>query len=183
MGVKIKPFLLIFFLASASLYGQTIAQIKVSGQFDNQPLAEIVQELLKDQSLALFIASRNLENQNKTITFEDVPLPQALDQLFLGTPVNFVIYRDYAVIVGPRSKINQSYGAEYYSRFEEIISAVPESDEITIGDKNLLQPFELVEVRGIIVDDLTGEEVVGASVILKDSSNMTTFRCIWSIQT
>ena len=100
-------------------------------------------------------------------------LDQALTQLFKGTQLDYLIYRNFALIIGSRSTLNQSYSAEFYTRFEDIVSGVPEAEETIIGNKGLLQPFGIVNLTGKVIDDLTGEEIVGASVILGDSSSMT----------
>jgi len=164
---------ILFFSPGNSIFSQSISQIRVSGQFNEQPVLEIVQELLVSQPLKLFITDSNLLSQSKSLSYQDVPLTTALDQLFQGTPADFIIYRDYAVIIGPRSKINQSYNADYYSRLEEIVSQQADEHEMIVGSKDLLQPFGMVTLTGRLSDDLTGEEIAGAAVILEDSSDMT----------
>jgi hypothetical protein len=112
-------------------------------------------------------------NQSKSISLDDVLLDQALTQLFEGTQLDYLIYRNFALIVGSRSRLNQSYSAEYYSRFEDIVSVILEAEETIIGNKGLLQPFGIVNLKGKVIDNLTGEEIIGASVVLGDSSSMT----------
>ena len=171
--MKFFSIAIIFLSITISLWGQSLDQTRVSGQFENRPLKEIVQQLATDRQLRLFFANDSLLSQSKSIKFDEVPFDQALTQLFEGTLLDYLIYRSYALIIGPRSKLNQSYSAEYYTRFEEIVSEVANAEETIIGNKELLQPFGVVNLIGKVVDYLTGEEIVGASVILRDSSGMT----------
>ena len=100
-------------------------------------------------------------------------MEQALTDLLANTPGDFLIYRNYLVVIAPRSKLNQSYNAEYYSRFEQIVN-IPATDipETVMGRKELMQPFDMVTLTGTIKDDLSGEPIVGASVLLSDSSSV-----------
>jgi len=167
-------FLLIIFLSTTlSLWAQSIELSRVTGYFENRPIIEIVQQLAKDQQLQLFIINDSLLSQTKSISLNKVLFDQALTELFKDTQLDYLIYRNFALIVGSRSRLNQSYSAEYYTRFEEIVSGAPADKETIVGNKGLLEPFGMVNLKGKVVDDLTGEEIVGASVVLGDSSSMT----------
>ena len=171
--MKFYLVLIIFLSTTVSLWTQSIEQGSVNGQFEDSSLKKIVQQLAADQQLQLFFTNDSLLSGSISISFDGVLFDQALTELFKGTPLDYLIYRNFALIVGPRSQLNQSYSAEYYTRFEDIVSGLPEAEETIIGNKGLLQPFGIVNLKGKVIDDLTGEEIVGASVILGDSSSMT----------
>ena len=168
-------FFLCFFALSTSIsciFGQTNDAL-VNGNFIDKPIAEILQELTSQHSISLHITSEQLLDQRKTIAFDRVPLPVALDQLFAGTLVDYILYRGYAVVVGRRSSLNQTYSGAYYSKFAEIVSTGPEEDELIIGNRESMKPFGVVTITGKVEDDLSGEPVIGASLVLADSSSMT----------
>lgn len=173
LNMRYSFLVIILILSGTSIFSQSLDEIRVNGQYSEQPVGEIVQQLLTNQPIKLFIADRNLLSQTKSVSFQVVPLTKALEQIFQETPADYIIYRDYSIIVGPRSKINQSYSADYYSRLEEIVSQQVDENEMIIGSKDLLQPIGAVSLTGTISDDLTAEKIIGASVILEDSSDMT----------
>lgn len=148
-------------------------EITVSGRFEQQPVSAILKQLLQNKPISLFISDEGLLDQPKTITFSRVTLTEALADLFKDTSVGYIYYRDYALVVGPKSRINQDYGGRYYSRLTEIISQVADPDELIIGDRQSLNPFEVVTLSGQIKDDLTGGLIAGATVMLSDSGAIT----------
>lgn len=150
-----------------------LREILVTGSFENRPVGEILKELLQGKAVDLFVSEVELMDQPKTISFNQKPLEDALTVLFEGTSIGYISYRDYAVVVGSRSRINQEYGGSYYTRLSEIISQTAESDELIIGNKQSLKPFEIVTISGQVKDDLSGELIVGATVMLSDSGDIT----------
>ena len=164
--------ILLFFLSITTLFAQD-SQVMVSGRFEDRSVSEIVRQLCQEQSLQLFISNEALLQQRLTIEFDQVTLEAALNRILAGTPADYLFYRNYSLIVGPRSRLNQSYSGAYYSKLEEVVSQSPSDDEIIIGDRNAVEPFGSVDLSGVVVDDLTQEVIVGASLILEDSSEMT----------
>ena len=136
-------------------------------------MAEIIRQLCEQNSIQLFISDESLVQRRITVAFDQVPLGEALEKVLEGTPAGYIAYRGYAVIVGPRSRLNQSYSGAYYTRFEQVVTQEVGENEVVIGSRDQVTPFGKVEISGVVVDDLSGEAIVGASLFLEDSSDMT----------
>ena len=63
--------------------------------------------------------------------------------------------------------MNQDYSGAYYSRLEEVVSQSPAENEIIIGERDAVEPFGVVNLSGVIVDDLTKEAIVGRCNIIR----------------
>ena len=149
------------------------SQELVSGQFENRPVVEIIRQLCEQNSIPLFISDESLVQRSITVELDQVSFAQALERVLEGTPAGFMVYRNYAVVVGPRSRLNQTYTGAYYTRFEQVVSQDVAENEIVIGSRDKVTPFGKVEISGVVVDDLSDEPIVGASLIVEDSSDMT----------
>ena len=164
--------ILLFFLSISALIAQD-TQVIISGRFIDKPVSEIIRQLGQEQSLQVYISDESLLQQRLTIEFEQVTLDAALNKLLAGTPADYIFYRNYSLIVGPRSRLNQDYSGAYYSRLEEVVSQSPAENEIIIGERDAVEPFGVINLSGVIVDDLTKEAIVGAAILLEDSSETT----------
>lgn len=121
---------------SAAGYGQ---RISISGQ--NMPLRKVFTEIQKQSGYTFFYSDHDLE-QAKTITLDvrNAELAQVLSQVFRNQPLTYTII-DKTVVIK-----------------QNPLSALQEN----VREEPAVQPP--AEIRGKVLDDKTGEPVVGASV-------------------
>lgn len=176
-----KPTLLfisLLLLVSLSLKAQNqpLDSLLIEGQYVNQPLQEIFEDLDQRYSLQLFVPPSVLPLPQTSATFEQTPLKLALGQLLQNTELGFIIYRGYAVIIVPKEVAESTYTAEYYKALEASLNpSTKDADQtIKVGSIQNLSPNGQAVIRGTIKDALTGETIIGASVLQTELVKGTT---------
>lgn len=153
--------------------GQSADQIKVSGSFIDQPRRYILNKISENAGIRIYFKEDSILTQPISFSARDMSLKDALLNILKDTGWGYLIYRDYAVVIGPQFRLNQSYNPLYYSKLEEIISSIPGEEQLVIGNKDHLDPMGSAVITGSLVDDLSAEPLMGAVVYLSDSSGST----------
>lgn len=121
-------FLILFFFIANTLHAQDPA--KVSGAFDNEALVIVLQNLDQQVPQTIYYEPDWLDSLYFTGSFSDTPLAEALGQIFLNTPLDFIEY-DESIILLNNTKITLQ---------PEILSALDERkvEETVAFEKGLL---------------------------------------------
>ncbi len=128
--------------------------------------------------MRFFFQPEELPDRRFDLSFREAPLEELLAELLAGSYTGYVAYRDYAVVLMPRSTIDEEYTAGYYRTLENALSASREEEEgpaaLVVGDISTLQPNGRAQVRGTVVDAGSGEPIIGATVLWPDREGGTT---------
>jgi len=93
-----------------------------------------------------------------------------LDEVLLGSPLSYLVYRDYAIIIGDRDRIKTTFSTEYFHALEESLNISEiEMAEVTIGSLETVDQRGETIVDGRVTDAETGEEIIGATVVVKET--------------
>lgn len=173
---RLFTFLLVFLFAGW-LSGQEIATITITGNYQNEPLSDILQDIEQKHKIRFYYRPDYLSSAPQTFTFAGTLLPQVMDQLLSGTSLGYLNYRDYAIVLAPLTFINESFSAEFYETMENNISGDNVTDinqpDLVIGQIETLEPNGRAKISGEIVDPNTNESIIGATVFWKDLNTGT----------
>lgn len=144
--------------------------LRVDGQYQDQSRLEVLQDLSSRYGFSLYLPADSLLQNRTSIRFEQEPLDLALDRLLVETPMGFMIYRDYAVVIAARERLEQFYTPVYYQTLAERTTAAPEEEAeaevlaYEIGTADAISPSGQGQLRGTVTDEDSGEPIIGGTV-------------------
>ena len=169
---KNTPSILISFLlllSPLSVIAQNIDSLTITASYQAQSINSVVQDLEAAHPIQFYFKEADLPKKSITADFDAALLSEVLEEVFRGTTMDFIIYRDYAVIIAPRRIIQETYSADYYqaleSNLDEDESARNNKRTIVVGDFQQLAPSGRAKVTGLIVDEQTKEPIIGATLL------------------
>lgn len=178
MYLKPRLFTFLFiFLFAGWLKGQEIATVRITGNYQNEPLSAILEDIEQQVKTRFYYRPDDLPPDPQTFIFTGTPLPQVLDQLLSGTSLGYLNYRNYAIVLAPLTFINESFSAEFYETMENNISGTNVTDidqpDLVIGQIETLESNGKAKITGEIIDPNTNEPIIGATVFWKDLNTGT----------
>lgn len=170
--------LFIFLVCVSIAYSQEeSSQLLVSGTFENASIQEVLTHLESNYDLDVFYKAEDIPSKTITETFTDVPLKDFLTQVLNQTAAGYFLYRDTDLVIVPRQLVDDVYSVKYYQALEgtEDNSEIVTTQETvtTIGAIENLSPTGRVKVTGRVIDEQTGEEIIGATVNWAESGVAT----------
>lgn len=165
--------ILLMVLVPAFAVAQDVQQTLVTANYTQKSIRFILNDLdSRYPQLQLFAPSDPVLDGTRSIQSNQVTLEEFLEELLDPLAYHFTVYRNYAVIIGPRSRFNQQQTTAYLKRLDEIISREQNRSVLEVGDQALMDPLATVTLTGVIRDDLTQEAVGGVGVMTADSSTL-----------
>lgn len=170
-------FFIFFVFISAAYSQQEGDQLLVSGTFDNATIQDVLAHLESNYELDVFYKAEDIPSKTISDTFTDVPLDEFLTQVLNQTPAGYFLYRDSELVIVPRQLVDDVYSVKYYQALEgaeedaEIVTT--QETIIDIGTIDRLSPSGKVKVVGRVIDEQTGEEIIGATVNWPESGIAT----------
>ena len=132
-------------------FAQNGYEIRITATYQNQPLEDFLTDLHEKYGLNVFYKKSWVEPYTITRTFENTPLIQALNNLFLNHDLTFNLFQDNSVIIFRKA-------LDTRSRFDE------GSNLLIIGDPLNLGRYKTATLKGRVLDGKTGETLAGAVV-------------------
>lgn len=159
-------------MSSALLPAQSLEDLKITATFQSTPLVEVFQAIQENNPVAFYFRSNDLPATPVSATFEDTPIASVMNELLLPTGLEYLIYRDYGIVIFPGNYLNANYSADFYEALDQQLSAGEEArnrgPDRSIGSLESLQPSGRARIRGQIIDDQTEEPIIGATVYFTD---------------
>lgn len=150
--------------------GQTnlIDSIRITANYQNLPLATVLNELKKDIQVDVFYKSTTLPKQNITANFQNTLLSDALTELLQETTLGYLFYRDYAVVIAQQTVIKENFSANYYQALETTKDTNERSGrrnrKLIIGEVSKMNPTGKATIKGTITDGELDESIIGATI-------------------
>jgi len=163
--LSLKQFLLLLFLlGSLSLSAQSVLDSKLSGGEQGKSLTTILTELEKSQPVRFYFLPAWLEGIVFDQDYKGQPLRLALDNLFLGTDLNYLEMDAHAIVFvkDPTMAIQ---------RINSINTAIKERkkiEKISLGSLETGRRNAKIQIQGQIKDGKNNEPLTGASVYVSD---------------
>ena len=154
--------------------------LTVSGDYDNQSLQQIFNDLSSRYPVSFFYKKEDLPSKKTTISFENQPINAAVQQLLDNTNLTFATYREYAFIVASKAELDREFTQEFYVAQEKaMLDAAKIKDtekEIpltTIGSANTMNQSGTAMLSGYILGVDNDETQIGATIFVKELNKGT----------
>jgi hypothetical protein len=138
-------------LFSAGLFAQTLSEVNISGNFNNEPLINFFDALEKDYGIKVYYKRTWIDPYTINVSFSNNPLERALNTIFNDHELTYEIFQGNSVIIFPRR-----------------LDTRPVADETTqvlvIGDPLNKGKFRTATITGKILDGKTGDPLPGAII-------------------
>jgi len=143
---------------------QSILDVRLDGSEQGKNLGVVLKEWESRYGLRSYFISDWTRDIQVTQSYKDQKLRIALDDILLGTDLNYVVMHNYALVIvkDPSQSIQ---------RKALLTSAAQEKkriDKMVLGEASRMKRGQNVVVQGTVLADQTKEPLVGASVIVSD---------------
>ncbi len=162
------------FLISGPLIAQNQAYPNITVTFNDLSLKEILNRLEANTAYDFFYKEADLPSQKLTFSFEEEPLDELLEAVLTPTTLNFIAYKDYAIVLVPKQLAAENFTVDYYKAREEATKVTEEEQGLTIGNINELATSGNAVIKGEVTDAQTNEPIIGASVLIRNLELGTT---------
>ncbi len=165
--MSLKRYLFFLFLSSSvSLSAQSILDYKLSGGEQGKPLSHVLEEIEKVQLVRFYFLPVWLEGIVFDQDYKDQPLHFALDNLLLGTDLNYLEMDKHAIVFvkDPTMAIQRQFVVNSAKRELKEIDKVEIGNESTTRNRN-----QKVTISGVVLDAKSKDPLVGANVFVEDS--------------
>jgi hypothetical protein len=147
----------VLLLSTQSGQSQEIQEIKVTGSFTNTPIKEFFGSLEKNYGIRFFYKEEWIKTTEVTKTFNNVPLVQILNQIFVGKELTFKFFQNNSVFIYPQGADNHA------------VSGIDNSQVMVIGDPLNQGRYQRAKLQGRVLDGKNGEPLPGAVIHNLDS--------------
>ncbi len=174
---RLLPLVLCLF-GTYTIQSQSIDALKINANFQQKPVRAILQQLDKDLPIQFYYKEKELPTKAVTHSFQDASLEEVMKALLGGTLLNYMVYRDYAVIVAPGRILEEVYSSDYYQGLEKSLSGeetvrANKIRPIIVGSIDQLSASGFSKVSGIVRDEQTREAIIGATLQWTDLDKAT----------
>lgn len=147
--------------------------LRINEQYEQVARREIFRDLSQKYGFTLYLPADSLLQAKISISFDDEPIDLALDRLLAGTPLGFMVYRSYLVVVAPRARLEQFYTPVYYQTLAARANTPAEAAEAAplvfeIGSAASISPGGKGTLQGIVTDEDSGEAIIGATIFFPE---------------
>ncbi|MCW8799304.1 MAG: carboxypeptidase-like regulatory domain-containing protein, partial [Desulfobacter sp.] len=149
---RVLLFIFIFsFFYGKSIVAQNVEDIRLNEVYQERPLKDFLSTLHEKYGLSVFYKEHWIESYTITKTFQNTPLIQALNNIFLDHDLTFTIFQNNAIVIFPKV-------SDTRSRFVDNIQL------LIIGDPLNTGRYKNAVLRGRVLDGKNSEPLVGAVV-------------------
>ncbi len=154
------------------LSAQALTETPITATFEGVSISQVLQEIEKTNNVPFYYKQSDLPNKSITATFENTSLADVLYEVFRETPIDFMAYRDYAIILAPQNIVQESYSADYYQALENNLNEDESEREskrtIVVGNFRNLSASGRAKITGTILDEQTKEPIIGATLLFTE---------------
>ena len=151
------------------LTAQIPSDYTITADYQGQSVKAVLQDIESKLPLQFYYKDNELPNKKITATFQESSLEDVLYEVLRETPMGYIPYRDYAIVIAPQTIVLESYSADYYQALEENLNEDENSRAnkrtVVIGDFTQLSPSGKAKITGKITDEQTKEPIIGATLL------------------
>ncbi len=133
------------------LAAQDIQEISLTGNYQNKPLKDFLDDLQSKHNLKVFYKEVWVAPYTISNRFENAPLVQALNNIFFDHDLTYELFQNNGIVVFRRI-------ADTRSKYDDY------SQRLVIGNPMNLGRYRKAKLQGRVLDGKTGEPLVGAVV-------------------
>ena len=132
-------------------FAQNIEEIRISGNFRNVPLTSFFDTLEEDFDVKVYYKRGWVEQYSLNTSFNDNPLPRALNSIFAGHELTYEVFQGNSIVVFPR-------------RLDTKTDLDDTNQTLVIGNPINKGRYKSALITGKIIDGKTGDPLPGAVV-------------------
>ncbi len=148
---RIITLVALLILGVGFLHAQDINKVKVNADYKNQPLKDFLVDLQTKHSLKVFYKEDWIAPYTINYRFENTPLIQALNNVFVNHELNYEFFQDDGIVVFRRI-------SDMRSKYDDF------SQTLVVGYPMNLGRYKNANLSGRVLDGKTGEPLTGAVV-------------------
>jgi hypothetical protein len=155
------PFLLLGYFSS---FSQSILDLKLNGSEKGKTLPAFLQEIEASNEVKFYYITDWIQSISFTESFENRTLREALNELFLGTDLNYIESNRYAIIVvkDPTQALQRN------AMINAAVREKKKIETIIIGEASTSKLRQRVSIAGIVLDGKSRDPLVGVNVLVGD---------------
>lgn len=160
-------------------YSQIQTPISITSNFNNVRIIDILNEIQGNYPVIFFYKREWIPDQSLSISSENEPLEDFLNELLTPFGLGFLMYKS-SIVVAPEKLIGKDFTRDYFisrKRQEELIATqkwAATDDILAVGDSSQLPSISNVLIHGQITDELSGEILQGVNLYFEALENTTT---------
>ncbi len=169
--------LLVFIFTSLfclNLSAQSLDSLIVSHRFERGNLRDRLDEFSRSIGIRI-VTMDTITAISEDRYYQNTALAAVLSDLLRDTPLGFLFYRDYLVVIADRAALNQNRPVTFYQALQESIDAATlpaTQQEMVIGRVEDVSPSGAT-VTGTVTDADTDEPIVGATLLIQETGQGT----------
>ncbi|MCB0689034.1 MAG: TonB-dependent receptor, partial [Saprospiraceae bacterium] len=164
-------FFFLWILTAPGLKAQNLLDRQVSISLPAGPLIDLLDQLGEQENLEIISLDSSV-TYNIPLSFDNAPLEIILDTLLDGTGLSFLVYRQYLILIGDHQLLEEKRSASYYKALQESIYAsknIDQQQQMVVGTIDEVMSGEDPFLTGKITDGDSGEEIVGATILVNET--------------
>ena len=153
-------------LVGVNSFSQSILDQKVDGADKGKSLAVFLQEFEKTHPTKFYFLEAWLEKIQFEENLSDQTLREVLDELFLGTELNYILLTDHDIVIvkDPRQAIQRKTLISTAQRERKKI------EQVLLGNATATKGNKMVLLKGQIIDSKSKDPLVGSTIQVSDIS-------------
>ena len=161
--------LVLILLGISNGFSQGISDIYISGDFQNKPLIEILNEIEKEHHIVFFYQEEWLSDIKVTENFQDTSFIKVLEDILNKNRLSFIAFNPYSVfLINKAPDIIETIVALHVIAPAPITPEEPEDKTIIIGEVQNLANGGNATLNGYIRGAKTGEGIIGGTVYVEE---------------
>ena len=156
-------------LGSFLLTAQIDSSYTITATYQAQSVQQVLLDIESKLPVQFYYKEQELPRKSITAAYQNTLLEDVLYELLRETPMGYIPYRDYAIVIAPQTIVEESYSADYYQALEDNLNQDEDSREnrrtIVIGDFKQLSPTGKANITGRLTDEQTKEPIIGATLL------------------
>ncbi|MEP6596337.1 MAG: carboxypeptidase-like regulatory domain-containing protein, partial [Ginsengibacter sp.] len=188
MSFKRSAYTIIFLVAGYSSFAQVTDMPVVSGEFKNITTEQFLLQLETRTGLHFYFDTSQLDSATINISVDKTPLPEVLKLAFLNTNVGFAYDRENNFFVSKgqvvqtelpkgffggnennKNNTSSDTTADYPNFGSSVKNTTQQNKLYQIGERGSSGNAARNTITGFILDNKTGEPVIGASVRVENT--------------
>jgi hypothetical protein len=163
--INLKRYLFILFLlCTASLYGQSVLDVKLTGGEKGQTLISMLEQLEQRHPVRFYFLPAWFDGFVFDQDYKDQSLRIALDNLFLGSDLNYLEMDRHAIVFVK----DPTMAIQRISSINAAVKEMKKIEKVTLGSPEESQRGAKVQLKGQVRDGKNNEPLTGASVYVSD---------------
>ncbi|MBE9512034.1 MAG: carboxypeptidase-like regulatory domain-containing protein, partial [Bacteroidetes bacterium] len=161
--------LVLILLGISNGFSQGISDIYISGDFQNKPFIEVLNEIEKEHHIVFFYQEEWLSGIKVTKSFQDTLLLKVLEDILNENELSFIAFNPYSVFLINKAPDNiETTGEPLVITPVPVTPEEPENEKIIIGKTQDLANGDNATLSGYIRGAKTGEGIIGGTVYIEE---------------